>query len=40
MVDEVAKNIITVPMCLRDEGTQGLTPHHITLSCAPIICTL
>jgi hypothetical protein len=24
IVDEVATKVITIPMCLRDEGTQGL----------------
>ncbi|KAI9449056.1 hypothetical protein BJY52DRAFT_1227973 [Lactarius psammicola] len=26
MVDELAKNIMIIPMCLRDEGTQGFFP--------------
>jgi hypothetical protein len=26
IVDEVAREIITVPMCLREDGTQGFDP--------------
>jgi hypothetical protein len=33
MVDQVSMKILTIPMCLRGEGTKGLTFHPSLLSC-------
>jgi len=33
MVDQVATEIITVPMCLREDGSQGCTFHTPLLTC-------
>jgi hypothetical protein len=33
IVDEVAREIITVPMCLRVDGSQGFNPRAFFLTC-------